>query len=233
LDMTNPHHQEALCELRLWQLISATLPVGAYAYSQGLEFAVEEKWVHDFVSCRRWIGGQLENNLCGLDVPILRRIYLALEDNAIDNVVHWNRYLLSSRETQELYDEDCQLGIALVRLLSDLQVPKIQKLTAQCHDEISFVTTFSLAAHYWKIPAITTARGYLWSWCENQVAAAVKLIPLGQTDGQRLLADLALLIPRALEHSWQINDDDIGNTSQGIAIASAFHESQYTRLFRS
>jgi urease accessory protein len=74
---------------------------------------------------------------------------------------------------------------------------------------------------------------YLWSWAENQVIAAMKLVPLGQTDGQRLLAMLIDEMPPTLEAIFDCADDDIGSLTHGLAIASAQHESQYTRLFRS
>jgi urease accessory protein len=77
------------------------------------------------------------------------------------------------------------------------------------------------------------AQGYLWMWCENQVAAAVKLVPLGQTAGQKMLLALADVIPAAVETGLQLNDDAIGMSAPGLGIASALHESQYSRLFRS
>jgi len=225
--------QPELAELRLWQLISPTLPVGAYAYSQGLEFAIENKWITDAASCQEWIAGQLQNNLSYLDVPILLRLQQAWSDSDYERVDHWNQYLLSSRETQELLDEDRQLGVALCRLLFDLNIDSVKLLPTSSQQHTSFATAFSLAAQTWQIPPANAARGFLWAWCENQVAAAVKLIPLGQTAGQKCLAALAEIIPAVVEISCAVSDDEIGSTSYGVAMASAFHETQYTRLFRS
>jgi len=224
--------QPELAELRLWQLISPTLPVGAYAYSQGLEFAIEQQWIANTDSCQEWIAGQLQHNLCYLDIPILLRLQQAWSDTDYEKVNYWNQYLLCSRETQELLNEDRQLGVALSRLLFDLDIHSIDLLPEQ-QQHIGFATAYSLAAHTWHIPAANAARGFLWAWCENQVAAAVKLIPLGQTDGQKCLASLAELIPAVVDISCAVGDDEIGSTSYGVAMASAFHETQYTRLFRS
>ena len=82
-------------------------------------------------------------------------------------------------------------------------------------------------------PRRETAIGYLWSWLENQVLCAVKLIPLGQVAGQRLLTDLAVKIPILVDQAFYFTDDDIGGSSFGLALASSRHEMQYSRLFRS
>ena len=97
----------------------------------------------------------------------------------------------------------------------------------------AFTAMFAIAACNWRIGLEAACTGLLWAWAENQVAAAVKLIPLGQTDGQRLLMDLAGHIPRAVQHGLALNDDAIGASAPGLSMASALHETQHTRLFRS
>jgi len=220
-----------LASLRLWQLISPALPVGAFAYSQGLEYAVEQGWVTDEKTTRQWISGLLSHSLSSLDIPVLARMYKAWQQNEITRVLYWTHYLQASRESSELLMEDRQIGSALKQLLHDL---KIENATQWPQDsQPSFATMFALAASHWTVTCNETCQGYLWSWSENQVAAAIKLVPLGQTAGQRILSVIIEEIPRAVERGLALSDDEIGAAAQGLGIASALHETQYTRLFRS
>lgn len=216
-------------QLRLWQLISPTLPVGSFAYSQGLEYAVETGWVSNENETSDWINGQIRKTLSTLDVPVMQRIYDAWETGDHKKVIYWNQWLLAAREAKELRDEDIQLGYALHRVLRglDLELP-ISENVDWC-----YVTMFAYAAVRWDIAFTDTASGFLWSWSENQVAAAVKLVPLGQTAGQRVLSSALEQIPQAVKLVENMSDEDIGVLSQGLGIASALHETQYSRLFRS
>lgn len=217
--------------LRLWQLISPALPVGAYAYSAGLEYAVDCGWVGDESGAREWIDGQLQHSLCTLDVPVLARLYRAWQAHDVDAIKVWNTFLLASRESQELRNEDLHLGAALAQLLPALEIEEASDW--QTPQQSSYASLFSLAAARWEIPLVDTAQGYLWAWSENQVAAAIKLIPLGQTAGQRILSHISQRIPPAVERGLQLIDNDIGAMAPAVAIASARHETQYSRLFRS
>ena len=220
-----------ISSLRLWQLISPALPVGAYAYSQGLEYALEAGWLKNESDVYDWIKGQLQHNLAHLDIPILQRLYQAWQQDDYAAVNDWTRYLLASREAAELKTEDQNLGRALATLLVQLELAQAQ-LYIQAQQP-AFVTLLALAACHWHISLQEIAQGYLWMWSENQVAAAVKLVPLGQTSGQKMLLALADAIPEAVETGLQLSDDDIGMSAPGLGIASALHESQYSRLFRS
>ena len=217
--------------LRLLQLTSPALPVGAYAYSQGLEYAIQAGWVNDESSARDWIGGILEHALTQLDGPVLLRLLSAWEEQDPERVRYWNRFILASRESRELQQEDAHLGQALARLLNDLGMTKAGPFIRE--QKAAFVTLFSLAVVRWQVSAADALQGYLWSWTENQVAAAIKLVPLGQTAGQRMLLALGERIPRFAGRAAEVGDDDIGQITQGLAMASAWHETQYSRLFRS
>ncbi len=221
----------ATAHLRLWQLISPALPVGAYAYSQAQEYAVHAGWVHDEASACDWIVGQLRHNLAGLDIPVFHRLYAAWSANDASLVNTWNEYLLVSRESAELRMEDQHLGAALTRVLENLDLMKNDAPVVD--GPVSFACRFAQACALWQIPLRDAAHGYLWSWCENQVAAAIKLIPLGQSAGQRILVQCADAIPAADRHGMALDDEDIGQLAPGMAIASALHETQYSRLFRS
>jgi urease accessory protein len=232
-------HNTIISRGRLWQLISPTLPVGAYAYSAGLEYAVDIGWIKDEAAASDWITGQLQNNLTTLDVPVLTRLYAAWKTNDTDEVKRWNHFLLASRESSELLAEDRQLGNALAQLLPELGIEEAINWRIETNNEeqtqthTSFATMFALGAARWGIPLNEAVQGYLWAWCENQVAAAIKLVPLGQTAGQRILSHIVECLPDAMDRGLSLDDDDIGAVSPGVALACAKHETQYSRLFRS
>jgi urease accessory protein len=217
--------------LHLMQLVSPALPVGAYAYSQGLEFAVDRGWVNNLPSTEGWIGEVLAHSLGGLDLPVLQRQWLAWQGNDLVTVAYWNDYLQASRESKELLLEDMQMGEALLRLLVSLELPAA--LQWRSNAAPSFATMFSLAASHWQIPLVDTMTGFAWSWLENQAAAAIKLVPLGQTDGQRLLLKLMPKLEITVAEAQQRRDENLGVGLPGLAMASAQHETQYSRLFRS
>lgn len=220
-----------LSELRLMQLVSPALPIGAFTYSQGLEWAVESGQVSNSEAVYDWLAGQIDDGLSYLDLPILQRLYQAIEQDDVVKVDYWSEYLLASRETSELRQEEINRGRALGRLLTDLEVNGA--IQYQAAMQMGQLPGFALAAVAWFIPLRQVLLGYSWGWLENQVAAAIKLVPLGQTAGQKLQLQLAELIPQAVHKALQVNDQEIGASAPAMAIASSLHETQYTRLFRS
>jgi urease accessory protein len=220
-----------LANLRLWQLISPALPVGAYAYSGGLESALHAEWLHDAAEVEQWITGLLQHTLCRLDIPVLQRCYQAWADADAAQLAYWSDFILAARESSELHAEDLQLGRALATLLSDLDIPEAQAL--RLADNAPFVCLLALAGVKWQVPIEQLAAGLLWSWSENQVAAAIKLMPLGQTAGQKMLLNIARVIPDSIATGLALDDDEMGAMAPGLGIASAHHEMQYSRLFRS
>ena len=204
---------------KLLQLASPTLPVGAYSYSGGLEAAVEAGVVHDAASAERWIGDVLEFSLVRLEGPMLFRMF--------KDPKHWNEAFLASRETAELRAETVQMGYSLNRLLKDLGLGEVPV------EEPSFPAAFAYAAAKWRIEPGAALQAYLWAWLENQVMAAVKAIPLGQTDGQRILLLLGDRIAALVEKIKTMTDEDICNFTPALALLSSRHETQYSRLFRS
>jgi urease accessory protein len=216
--------------LRLCHLVSPALPVGAYAYSQGLEYAVHAGWVHDEASSLDWLRGLSQHAVGTLDLPILLRLHRAWTDADIKRVRSWSAHLIAARETLELRAEDLHLGRSLARALVELG---IQDAIDWQSAAPSFATMFSLAAVRWQIEPLDTLRGYLWSWSENQVLAAVKLVPLGQSAGLRLLNLLIESMPEIVDRASQLRDDQTGVGVLSQAIASCLHETQYSRLFRS
>ncbi len=222
---------DALARLRLLQLASPTLPVGAYSYSQGLEAAVESGTVHDAGSAGLWIGDLLRLALGSMEGPVLLRLCDAWASNDAARVRHWNDYFVASRETAELRAETLQMGYSLRRLLAELDVPHRGALDEI--EESAYPTTFALACVAWGIDPDQALAAYLFAWLENQVLAAMKTVPLGQVAGQRLLLELAAAIPDVAATAASLGDDELANFAPGLALASSRHETQYSRLFRS
>jgi urease accessory protein len=220
-----------LADLRLYQLISPTLPIGAFTYSQGLEWAIESRWVTSEAELEAWISGMLVHSMSTLELPVLLRLREAFVQQDAEAVAYWCRFLLASRETSELRKEERQRGQALAVLLPNLGVtvaPEYENAVRSTQ-----VAGFAVAAQHFDIAADSACGGYLWSWLDNAVMAGVKLIPLGQTSGQKLLLRISEQIPAVLAQALIIADDQIGSSTPAQAIASSRHETQYSRLFRS
>jgi len=198
---------------RLLQLASPTLPVGAYSYSGGLESAIEAGLVTDARSAQRWISDVLEHSVARMEAPLLLKMMEQPD-------AQWNEMFLASRETAELRAETVQMGYSLNRLLPELGIE------ACSFEEPSFPAVYAHAVRAWDIAPRDALVAYLWAWLENQVMAAVKAVPLGQTDGQKMLLALGARL-------HEVNEDEPGNFAPGLAILSSRHETQYSRLFRS
>jgi urease accessory protein len=216
--------------LALLRLVSPALPVGAYAGSEGLEYAVEAGWLPGESEVQEWIGGRLAHSLCRLDIPLLARFYAAWQTDDAAALARWSGFLAAARETAELAAHDRSLGRSLARLLADLGVVRARALGEG--RDVSYAAAFALAVAEWSIPLEAAAEGYLFAWLESQLAAAIKLVPLGQTQGQRILGALMNEIPALAARGLALADESIGFSEPGLAIASALHESQYARLFR-
>jgi len=227
-DWGSPSELRAL--LHLLHLVSPALPLGGYAYSQGLEYAVQAGWVRDESTAHDWIGGIARAAVGTLDLPILLRLYRAWRDGNAEAIEAWNAKLLAARETAELRAEDHNLGAALARVLEQLDMPHARPWR---RTPAALATLFSLAAFRWAIPEEAALAGYLWAWSENQVLCALRLVPLGQSAGQRLLKRLGDAIPEVVSRASALEDAQICVSAFGQPLASALHETQYTRLFRS
>ena len=214
---------------RLLQLASPALPVGAYSYSQGLEAAVEAGIVRDAASAERWIADVLAFSVARMEAPVLLRLCRAWNAGDAAAAARWNALFLASRESAELRAESVQMGYSLTRLLGELDTGG----GPAAWDEVSFPAAFAYAVARWNIDARDALVAYLWAWCENQVMAALKAVPLGQTAGQRILLALGESIPAVAAGASRLDDDSLGNYAPGLALLSARHETQYSRLFRS
>jgi urease accessory protein len=214
--------------LHLLQLASPALPVGAYSYSEGLEALVEQKMIDKKDDLCKWLEGELRYGAIRVEGAVMLRAYASLGNRA--RLEYWNEWLSASRETAELRQQSWQMGQSLLKLLGNLQ-PELRDLAylSPCN----YAIAFGIAAASWQIESEDAIPAYLHSWAANLVNAGVKLIPLGQTEGQQLLFSLR---DRLLEVAGEISaiaDDELGSCSWGLTFASMTHETQYTRLFRS
>ena len=229
LSTINPNY---LPLLSLLQLTNSALPVGAYSYSEGLENLVEIGIINNVEKLKDWLIPELQFGAIRLEAWVMLQAYKAAKIGDMAALNYWNNWAFAARETEELRSQSWQMGKALSRLLQELQ-PELKSVFSQIGQNCNYAIAFGIASSYWQINEHKAVMGYLHSWATNLIGAGVKLIPIGQTAGQKLLLDLH---PRLVEISREIfnlNADNIGSCAWGLSLASMAHESQYTRLFRS
>jgi urease accessory protein len=218
-----------LATLRLLQLCSPALPVGAFAYSEGLESVAAAPGF----DAAAWITGRLRRGPARTDAPVAQRLLAAWRARDAAAVDDWNATLFAMRESRELREADRDMGQALARLLVSLGLAAALAAPFRQRPDATFAALFTLAASACAIPDDAALAGLLYLWLEGQVAAAVKLVPLGQSAGQRLLFTAATEIPGLVAAAQAMDDDDIGALAPGAALAAARHETLDVRLFRS
>lgn len=234
-DVAGNFPDSPLALVRLLQLTSPALPVGAYTYSQGLEWAVESGRISNEKTAGAWITDLLIYSIGRFEAPLIAYLMRAWAAGDLEEVQRLNADFVASRESAELRAETLQMGFSLKRLLADLNNPPLNAMREALVDwpEVAFPTVWAGIASAWGVTSSAAIAGYLWSWAENQVMAALKAVPLGQAAGQRVLADLGLRIPPVAEAAIRLPEDQWSNFTPGFALCSMRHETQYSRLFRS
>ena len=242
IDTTEPTIAQSLRLLRLFQLVSPSLPVGAYSYSEGLETLTQNGEVCDRETLQHWLGQELEVGAVRMEGAIVVRAYRALQDNdAMIGLRYWSQWYGAARETEELRNQSLQMGRSMMKILQGLEgsgdfdrllwdPPMLQQLL---EERWHFPIAFAIVAVAWEIVLPDALLGYFQSWSSNLIAAGMKLIPLGQTDGQRIGCSMQKPIAEAVLKVLTLDDDDLGSCSWGVALASMQHETLYSRLFRS
>jgi urease accessory protein len=219
---------------RLLQLASPMLPVGAYSYSQGLEWAIECGDVSDLDTAKTWIHDVLHTYQANFELPVLHHLYQAWQAGDIQAVTDWDTFYKAGRDTAEALAETKQMGYSLVRLLNDLkELPVCLLVHINSLEAPAFPTIYAAVAQYWQIPAQDMLQGYAWGWLENQASASMKLVPLGQVAGQKILFALGETLPNVVQYAISLPEDEISNFNPLLSIAGCLHETQYSRLFRS
>lgn len=224
---------QATSLLRLLQLASPSLPIGAYTYSQGLESAIEAGIVRNESSARSWIADSLAV-LADFEAPIVWRLLKAFSARDADVVTCWTERFIAARDTAEFRAETIQMGYSLRRLITDLDIADASLLEIlKSQAEVPLPTAFACAAEALAVPHEAALSGMLFSMIENQVLACVKSVPLGQVSGQRLLLSLHPSIETAVNRAQQLADDELSNWAPGLSLLSMQHEVQYSRVYRS
>lgn len=220
--------------LRLLQLASSNLPVGGYSFSNGLEYAIDSQQLKTVAQVQAWIAEVSGTTLSYTDVPIIKRQYACIENQHWSEFNRWNTQLLALRETRELLQADLAMGQALLRLATEFGVvlPECCEVSGES-PRVSYITVFSLLARHFEIPLLEACMGHAWTLIENQVLAATKLLPMGQTAAQKMLAELLEPSVDRVHTGLVVEDASIGLSLPGLAMSSALHESQYSRLYAS
>jgi urease accessory protein len=225
-------HAAAL--LGLLRLASPALPVGGFSYSEVLESAVDAAVVHDEASALHWLRDQLHLTLARAELPLVATAHGAWSNNDTARIAELNTWMLITRESRELRAQTEQMGRSMLEWLRQ-QTPADERVAvlAALAPSPTWPIAFALAATQTGAAAHESVLAYGFSWAENQVQAALKSVPLGQSAGQRVLAQLAQELVPLAQTSLTLGDEQRQAFAPLLAIRSSQHETQYSRLFRS
>ena len=224
--------------LQLMWLASPALPVGAFSYSEGLESAVEAGLVASEAEAGDWLADQLQLALARADMAVAAQAFAAWRRGDLDRVAALNDWVRQTRESAESRQQSEQMGRSLALWLhnggcggngGDLRIAELAAL----RPAPTWPVAFALAAAQTEASARDAMFAFAFGWAENMVQAAMKAVPLGQGAAQRILVRLAAAIPAAVDHALALPDAERQVCMPMLAILSAQHELQYSRLFRS
>ncbi len=216
--------------LQLIWLASPALPVGGFSYSEGLEAGVEYGGVATESIASDWICDQLHLSLARSDLPVLAQGVVAARAGDAARLRTLDDWVRRSRETSELRLQSEQMGRSLADWLRNLHPADAGLLAGW---QPTYPVAFAVAAARTDAAPVDICNAFAFGWAETMVQTALKSVPLGQSAGQRILGRLADAIPLAVERAMALADDDRQALSPMLAILSARHETQYSRLFRS
>ena len=222
-------------KLEFLQLISPSLPVGAFSYSEGLEWLVQNQKVYDETTLFNWIESELSRGQITIEASSIAHIMRDLEHwNDHKDVQHkliieeWNSWLGSLRDSPDVRSQQIQMGESLLQLLIDLDHPLPS-------NEKKFIwpIAWAWAGVCWDIPQIDLVEGFLYSWVANQLSAALRLLSLGPTKAQQLQQKSLLRIKSQASYLVEQNPKEIWISDVGAIMAQQSHIELYSRLFRS
>lgn len=223
--------------LQLIWLASPALPVGGFSYSEVLEAAVDAGLATTEADTGRWLRDQLHLSLARADLALVAQAHGAWQRGDMAEVAALNQWVLTTRESHELRQQTEQMGRSLVEWMKNRppQTDPLDRLQALAalRPAPSWPVAFALAAFQAGAPCHEALLCYAFGWAENMVQAALKSVPLGQAAGQRILSALTAEIPQAAEAARQLSNSQRQVCTPMLAILSAQHETQYSRLFRS
>jgi len=229
MDISTPTHTRTVTDglLPLLWLASPALPVGGFSYSEGLEAAVEAGLCTTGEAAGDWLSQQLQLSLARADLVVLKRAIAAWREDDLHAVRSANDWMLQTRESSEFRQQTEQMGRSMVEWLRSVREPAAQR--ASFH--LTYPVAWALAAASFDVDLRGALCAYAFGWAENMAQAAVRVVPLGQSAGQRVLSRLAAEIPAAVAAALACESPQA--FSPMLAILSSRHEHQYSRLFRS
>jgi urease accessory protein len=215
--------------LQLIWMASPALPIGAFSYSEGMESAVDAGLTVTEASAGNWLVDQLHMTLARTELPVIAQALVAWRAADAGRIAQLNDWVLRTRETSELLQQSEQMGRSMVEWLKSVH----PELAARATQPLIYPVAWALAISASTATVREALLACAFGWAENMVQAAVKSVPLGQSAGQRILARLAAEMPVAVDHALALADDERQAFAPMLAILSARHETQYSRLFRS
>ncbi len=219
-------------ELQLW--LSPAFPVGSFAYSHGLEWAVGQGRVRDRISAEAWIGDLLQHGAARNDAILLAGAWRAARDGDGARIVEINDLALALSGCRERYLETSTQGAAFITTVAAAWPGRISGETAHAlSGAVAYPVAVGAVAGGAAMPLGSTTQAYLVAFTSNLVSALVRLAAIGQTDGQRIIASLAAIIASVAANAAISTPDDLGGAAFVSDIAAAAHETQETRMFRS
>lgn len=221
---------------RLLQLASPALPVGAYSYSQGLEWAIESGDVADTHAARRWIEDHLALVIARFEAPVYATCFAAWQREDASDVARLNAEFIASRESAEPRAETVQVGFSYAAWCREVApLTDVQHAALAAMDRVCGPVAASLAALASGLPVRDGLSAYVFGFTENQVMVLAKALPMGQIAAQKLLFALGEAVTRTVDAALNLvlDESDWSSAAPWLAIAQMKHETQYSRLFRS
>ena len=224
-----------MTSLALLQLVSPSLPVGAFSYSEGLESLVQDGRLSDEISVFSWLEAELQRGQLRIEAAFQTRLRSVLKEwktseneDSRSLVCQMNYWLLALRDSSEIREQQCQMGRSLLQLLAEIGHP-----LPDGRLDMAWPVAWAWACLAWHLSELEAVEGYLYSWVANQLSAAVRLVPLGPTKAQAIQSRLLPLIQTEAKYLLHKDPDDIWTGDVGATMAQLYHAELYSRLFRS
>lgn len=225
--------------LHLFQLVSPALPVGAFSYSEGLEALQQAGRLAGVEPLASWLQAELQRGAVALETAALSGLqhdwqrWRQGDAAAAASLVDRDGWLLAQREAQPVRQQQRQMGQSLLQLLADLKGSAAAAQPPQPLTALAWPAAFAAACCALQIASPAMEEAYLYSWVANQISAAVRLVPLGPTQGQQLQWRLAPLLVKRAAHLATADPTSLWNGGVGAGLAQLRHDELYSRLFRS
>jgi urease accessory protein len=225
---------EAAAFYRLMTWLSPAFPVGAFSYSSGIEWAVEAGDIADAASLRDWLAAMLADGPGFCDGVFLAHAHRAAslrDDATLRDVAELAAAFVPSRERQLETSAQGRAFIDIARAAWNCD--GLDQTISGCEGAIVYPVAVGLVSAAHAIPLAPTMHAFLHALSSNWISAGARLVPLGQTDSQRVLAQLEPIVVATAKRALQATLDDLGSATFRADLAGLRHETQYTRLFRS